>query len=72
MTLINYVARIHFAEQAIEDALPEEIGRSGVGHVLLWADETDAARQVAERVRLALPQLTFSEPANCGGEVPRR
>ncbi len=71
MTLINYVARIHFAEQAIEDALPEEIGRSGVGHVLLWADESDAARQVAERVRLALPQLTFSEPADCGGEVPR-
>ncbi len=31
MTLINYVARIHFAEQAIEDALPEEIGGAASG-----------------------------------------
>ena len=71
MTLINYVARIHFAEQAIEDALPEEIGQRGVGHVLLWADEGRAARQAAERVRLALPQLEFSEASSSRTDIPR-
>ncbi len=61
MTLISYVARIHFAEQAIEDALPEEIGQRGVGQVLLWPDDGPAARQAAERVRLALPHVVFCD-----------
>ena len=26
MTLIDYLTRTHFAEAAIEDALPEEVG----------------------------------------------
>ncbi len=61
MTLISYLARIHFAEQAIEDALPEELKQRGVRHVMLWTDDMLAARQVAERVRQALPDMRVSD-----------
>ncbi len=71
MTLINYVARIHFAEQAIEDALPEEVGQRGIRHVLLWADAGRAAQQAAERVCQALPQTVFSAPEAGSAEVSK-
>ena len=35
MTLIDYLTRTHFAEAAIEDALPEEVGVLARALVLL-------------------------------------
>ncbi len=52
MTLIGYLTRTHFAEAAIEDALPEEIGP--VPRALVLIDDEPGSRAALDRVREAL------------------
>ena len=52
MTLIGYLTRTHFAEAAIEDALPEEIGT--VPRALVLIDDEPGSRAALDRVREAL------------------
>jgi 4-hydroxybutyrate dehydrogenase len=52
MTLIGYLTRTHFAEAAIEDALPEEIG--SVPQALVLIDDEPGSRAALDRVREAL------------------
>ncbi len=59
MTMISYLTRTHFADSAIEDALPEE-ARSFVS-ALLIADDEPGTASALERVRDALPKITLVE-----------
>jgi len=58
VTLISYLSRTHFAEAAIEDALPEELGQ--VSRALLLVDDDDAANLAASRVQDALTGISLS------------
>lgn len=55
MSLIAYLTRIHFADSVVEDALPEEVNRLGLRHVLLLADGLAGPTTLAERVECLLP-----------------
>ncbi len=68
MSLIGYLTRTHFADGAIEDALPEEIGP--ISNALLLTDDEPGGETALERVRGALSrvaltvrELTSSSPA---------
>ncbi|MFN3823316.1 MAG: iron-containing alcohol dehydrogenase [Pseudorhodobacter sp.] len=66
MSLIAYLTRIHFADSVVEDALPEEINRLGLRHVLLLADGLAGPEQLADRIECLLPvecDLTRSDAA---------
>jgi alcohol dehydrogenase class IV len=69
MTLISYLTRTHFAESAIEDALPEEVGR--LSSALALVDDEPGAHLALERVREALGRLSLSI-ARAPDDVPRR
>jgi alcohol dehydrogenase class IV len=69
MTMISYLTRTHFAEAAIEDALPEEIGRRS-GAVLLVGAER-GARAVSARIGTAL-DLPQQGAIRLAQSAPRR
>jgi 4-hydroxybutyrate dehydrogenase len=58
MTLIGYLTRTHFAEAAIEDALPEEVG--AVSRALLLVDDEPGSAAVSTRVQESLGQTAIS------------
>jgi 4-hydroxybutyrate dehydrogenase len=58
MTLIGYLTRTHFAEAAIEDALPEEIG--SLSRALVLIDDEPGSTAVCARVQEALGQTAIS------------
>lgn len=58
MTLIGYLTRTHFAEAAIEDALPEEVGP--LARALLLVDDEPGTAAVCTRVQEALDHTTIS------------
>jgi 4-hydroxybutyrate dehydrogenase len=58
MTLIGYLTRTHFAEAAIEDALPEEVGP--LARALLLVDEEPGSAAVSTRVQESLGQTAIS------------
>jgi len=55
LSLIAYLTRIHFADAVVEDALPEEVNRLGLRHVLLLTDTLAGPEQLADRVECLLP-----------------
>jgi 4-hydroxybutyrate dehydrogenase len=58
MTLIDYLTRTHFAEAAIEDALPEEVG--ALARALVLVDNEPGSAAVCARVQEALDQTSIS------------
>jgi alcohol dehydrogenase class IV len=58
MTLIGYLTRTHFAEAAIEDALPEEVGQ--LARALVLVDDESGSAAVCTRVREALDHTAIS------------
>ena len=58
MTLIDYLTRTHFAEAAIEDALPEEVGP--LARALLLVDNEPGNAAVCTRVQESLDQTAIS------------
>lgn len=58
MTLIGYLTRTHFAEAAIEDALPEEVGQ--LPRALVLVDNEPGNAAVCARVQEALGNTTIS------------
>ena len=58
MTLIDYLTRTHFAEAAIEDALPEEVG--ALARALVLVDNEPGSAAVCTRVQEALGQTAIS------------
>ena len=58
MTLIGYLTRTHFAEAAIEDALPEEVGP--LARALVLVDNEPGSAAVCTRVQESLNQTTIS------------
>lgn len=58
MTVIGYLTRTHFAEAAIEDALPEEVGT--LSRALLLVDNEPASTAVCTRVQESLGQTALS------------
>ncbi|HWK96887.1 MAG TPA: iron-containing alcohol dehydrogenase [Pseudolabrys sp.] len=58
MTLISYLTRTHFAEAAIEDALPEEVGQ--LSRALVLVDEEPGNAAICARVQEALGHTTLS------------
>jgi alcohol dehydrogenase class IV len=58
MTLIGYLTRTHFAEAAIEDALPEEV--EPLSRALALVDDEPASAAVCTRVQESLGQTTIS------------
>jgi 4-hydroxybutyrate dehydrogenase len=58
MTLIGYLTRTHFAEAAIEDALPEEVGP--LSRALVLVDDEPGSAAVYARVQEALGQTAIS------------
>ncbi|MFY8116038.1 MAG: hypothetical protein ACOVOC_17565, partial [Rhabdaerophilum sp.] len=58
MTLIGYLTRTHFAEAAIEDALPEETGP--LSQALLLADDEPGGDAALDRVREALGRIALT------------
>lgn len=54
MSLISYVTRIHFAENALEDALQPELEALGVGRPLFVCDDGPERPGLAERLLAAL------------------
>lgn len=68
MTLIGYLTRTHFAEAAIEDALPEETGR--LSQALVLTDDEPGCEEALERVCEALSHINLQRrslpgPAPC-------
>ncbi|MBL4918081.1 iron-containing alcohol dehydrogenase [Szabonella alba] len=55
MSLIAYLTRIHFADSVVEDALPEEVARLGLRHILLLTDALAGPEGLGERVECLLP-----------------
>ena len=58
MTLIDYLTRTHFAEAAIEDALPEEVG--SLARALVLMDNEPGSAAVCARVQESLGQTVIS------------
>lgn len=58
MTLIGYLTRTHFAEAAIEDALPEEVGL--LSRALVLVDDEPGSAAVCARVQESLSRTTIS------------
>lgn len=58
MTLIGYLTRTHFAEAAIEDALPEEVGP--LSRALALVDDEPGSAAACARVQEALSRTTIS------------
>ncbi|MCU0820657.1 MAG: iron-containing alcohol dehydrogenase [Beijerinckiaceae bacterium] len=58
MTLIGYLTRTHFAEAAIEDALPEETG--AFSNALLLTDAEPGVEAALDRVREALGRVALT------------
>jgi 4-hydroxybutyrate dehydrogenase len=58
MTLIDYLTRTHFAEAAIEDALPEEVG--ALSPALVLVDHEPGSAAVCARVQEVLGQTAIS------------
>ena len=58
MTLIDYLTRTHFAEAAIEDALPEEVGP--LSRALMLVDNEPGSAAVCTRVQESLGQTALS------------
>ncbi|MCW5693652.1 MAG: iron-containing alcohol dehydrogenase [Pseudolabrys sp.] len=58
MTLIGYLTRTHFAEAAIEDALPEEVGQ--IARALVLVDDEPGSAAACTRVQEALGHTTVS------------
>jgi alcohol dehydrogenase class IV len=58
MTLIDYLTRTHFAEAAIEDALPEEVGP--LSRALVLVDNEPASAAVCTRVQESICQTALS------------
>ncbi len=58
MTLIGYLTRTHFAEAAIEDALPEEVGP--LARALVLVDDEPGGAIACTRVQEALDHTTIS------------
>lgn len=58
MTLIGYLTRTHFAEAAIEDALPGEVG--SLSRALVLIDDEPGSAAVCTRVQESLEQTTIS------------
>ena len=55
MSLIPYLTRIHFADRVLEDALPEEMARLGLRHVLVLTDSFGTDPEASGRLECALP-----------------
>ena len=74
MTLIDYLTRTHFAEAAIEDALPEEVGP--LSRALIIADDEPGSAAVCTRVLEALGHgnvsLTRTDHTTPHGEATAR
>jgi Iron-containing alcohol dehydrogenase len=57
MTLIRYLTRTHFAEAAIEDALPEVVGR--LSRALVLVDDEQGTEAALQRVREVLSDISL-------------
>jgi len=55
LSLIAYLTRIHFADAVAEDALPEEVNRLGLRHLLLVSDGLAGPESLTERMECLLP-----------------
>lgn len=69
MTLIRYLTRTHFAEAAIEDALPEVVGR--LSRALVLIDDELGTEPALRRVRGALPGTSL-QVMTTTAQAPRR
>lgn len=74
MTLIGYLTRTHFAEAAIEDALPEEVGL--LSRALALVDDELGSAVVCTRVQESLNRTTISlarinQAMSAGDATPR-
>lgn len=56
MSLINYVTRIHFADEVLEHALDAELEEMGVLSPLILWDGAGARKELLQRLELALPR----------------
>lgn len=56
MSLINYVTRIHFAENVLEDALDAELASLDIHRPLVIGDHGDERLPSWERMQLAIPR----------------
>lgn len=55
MSLISYLTRVHFADAALEDALPSEIARHGIKRPLVLSDAEATGPDELNRLLDALP-----------------
>ncbi|MEO1089783.1 MAG: iron-containing alcohol dehydrogenase [Pseudomonadota bacterium] len=55
MSLITYMTRVHFADRALEDALPVEVGNLGVRRPLVLTDVVGESGDSYDRLVDALP-----------------
>ncbi|WP_223425076.1 iron-containing alcohol dehydrogenase [Tateyamaria pelophila] len=55
MSLISYLTRVHFADNALEDALPSEIARHGIRRLLVLSDDEATGPDELNRLFDALP-----------------
>lgn len=69
MTLIGYLTRTHFAEAAIEDALPEEVGR--LSRALVLVDDEPGNAAVCARVQEALADTALSLARTDANTAPK-
>lgn len=60
MTLINYLNRVHFADNILEEALWGELERDAPRTVLIISDISHMAAEMAERFRAGVPSGTLS------------
>lgn len=56
MSLINYITKIHFAENVLEDALEAELEILGISRPFVIADDGPARRGVLDRILRATPR----------------
>ncbi|RMF37569.1 MAG: iron-containing alcohol dehydrogenase, partial [Alphaproteobacteria bacterium] len=70
MTLIDYVNRVHFAENVLEEAVWAELESRGQATVGLISDRAHAGGELGERLRAALPHRARATAFEAAGSVP--
>ncbi|MGL4636683.1 MAG: hypothetical protein ACRCWF_11945 [Beijerinckiaceae bacterium] len=59
MTLISYLTKTHFADSAVEDALPEQV--AGLSRIVVMSDGSPGTQEALARIHNALPRISFHE-----------
>jgi alcohol dehydrogenase class IV len=72
MSLITYLTRIHFADNVLEDALPEEMARLRTRHPLMLLDHDAGCDATLGRLEGALPPNTPTTMLWLGAVEPAR